>query len=78
MARKAPAPADTATANGVRVQIDDTELAAAKIRGLTQDQLLALYSAGQLTGYTDGALWRAYMLRVGARQDRKAARNADA
>lgn len=52
------------------------ELARKAIAGLTQDQILALHTAGQLAAFDDGALWRAYMGRIAARQDRKATKVA--
>lgn len=52
------------------------ELARKAIAGKTQDEILALYSAGALAAFDEAALWRAYMARIAARQDRKSAKVA--
>ncbi len=51
-------------------------LAARVIAGKTQDEILALHSVGFFSnvGIDDGALWRAFMARIAARQNRKASK----
>lgn len=52
------------------------EVAQRAIAGKTQDELLALDGAGHFAklGIDPADLWRAYMLRIAARQDRKSTR----
>lgn len=53
-------------------------LAARAIAGKTQDEILALFLAGNLATLDEAALWRAYMARIVARQARKSSRSAAA
>jgi hypothetical protein len=57
----------------VAPSVTDAQVAAASaaIRGLTQDQIVALWHAGTLRELGAGALWLAYVARVDARQARK-------